>query len=223
MLNAELGNELDETVAPGSVAIDNQLLNNQQAFLAAQHAYLLRKARVEVALTVGTQYYSVPTGVDMDRIDKPSYVRIGNTFRYEVWFGINQTEYNAFDSARGITGQPVRRWDLIDVSGTRKIEVWPIPSAAQTLMLSGPLVVTTMSTNSDVCVLDDMLIVLFTAAEKLARMGSADAQTKLAKAQAHLYALKGATPSRYDTFTISGAGRSYDERNRRPVVAVAGS
>lgn len=220
MLNAEVGNELDEAIAPGGVGIDNQTLNNQQSFLASQHVFLLRKARVEVDLTIGTQFYPLPGGIDIDRVDKPGFVRIGNTFRYEVWFGIGQPEYNAFDSARGITGSPVRRWDLVDVAGVRKLEVWPVPNAEQTLMLSGTLPVTPMVADTDTCVIDDLLIVLFTAAERLMRNSSPDAQAKLAKANSLLASLRGSAPSRYDSFNISGAGRRYNEETKRPVVGV---
>jgi hypothetical protein len=221
MLNAEMGNVLDETVAPGSVDIDNQILNDQQAFLVNQHAFLLQKARAEVALTLGTQYYNFPsTQLDIDRVERPAYVRIGNQFRYRVEFGIGQQEYNAFDSGRGIMGTPVRRWDLVIVNSARKIEVWPIPSADQTLMLAGTLPLTAMVSDSDTCVIDDMLLVLFSAAEKLTRQGQPDAPAKLAKATAYLNSLKASAPSRFDTFNMSGAGRHFEEDYKRPVVGV---
>lgn len=220
MLNAECGNVLDETIAPGGVDIDNQILNDEQTFLVNQHSLLLQKARAEIALVQGTQYYTFPTTLDIDRVEKPAYVRIGNQFRYRVDFGIGQQEYNAFDSGRGIQGTPVRRWDIVIVNGVRKVEVWPIPSSPQTLMLAGTLPLVAMVADTDTCVIDDMLIVLFAAAEKLTRNGQPDAQAKIAKATAYLNSLKASTPSKFDSFNLSGAGRHFEEDYKRPVVGV---
>lgn len=220
MLNAECGSEPSETVAPGSVTIDTQLLNNNQQFLASQHAYLLRKARAEIALVAGTQYYALPATIDMDRPDYPAYVKIENSTRYRLEFGIGQREYNAYDSVSGVTGSPVRRWDIVDVNGVRKIEVWPIPSVNQTLLLSGQLAVSTMSADGDLCVIDALLLVVFTAAEKLTRLGAADAEAKVAKFNALLKSLKGGAPSEFEVIDMSGAGRTYSEESRRPVVGI---
>ena len=223
MLNAECGEEMDETISPARVIINNQLLNNQQAFLANLHTYLRGKAVVSLAAVVGTQYYNLPTGIDFDRLEEPVYTNI-TSWRYRMEYGIGQEEYNVFRSELGVKASPVMRWQLVNVSGTLQIELWPIPSVAQSIVFTGILPITAMTTDASLCVIDDMALVLFTAAEILARKQSADAQAKGAKAKAYLDSLKASFPSKYDRFNISGAPTDYagfrPPNSRRPVVAV---
>lgn len=226
MLHAEAGEEMDETISPAMISKENQLLNNMQAFLVNQHAYLLGKARVELAAVVGTQYYDLPSGVDFDRLESPEFINVAN-FRYRLGFGIGQEEYNIFRSDLGVRASPVMRWDLVNVTSgaTTKlqIELWPIPSVAQTLMIAGTLPLTQMTADADKCVIDDLVLILFTAAQLVAKHQGGDAQAVLAKAQAALQSIRASKPSKYDVFNISGgmprfAGFPYN--HRRPVVAV---
>lgn len=223
MLNAECGEEMDETISPARVTLNNQLLNNQQAFLVNQHAYLLGKVRAELTAVVGQQYYDLPTGIDFDRLEKPEFTNVSN-FRYRIGFGIGQEEYNIFRSDLGVRATPVMKWDLVNYQGALKIELWPIPSVAQTIMLAGVLPLEQMVEDTDTCVIDDLVLVLFTAAELLARLGSQDAAAKAAKAKAALDSLKASYPSRFETFNLAGKREVhngfYTGNNRRPVVAV---
>jgi hypothetical protein len=222
MLNAEAGEEMDEAISPARVSVNNQLLNNMQSFLVTQHAYLLGKTRVEVAAVVGQQYYTLPAGIDFDRVEEPEFINVKN-FRYRLGFGIGQEEYNIFRSDLGVRASPVMRWDLVNNSGVLQIELWPIPSVAQTLMLAGTLPLTLMSANEDTCVVDDLVLILFTAAQLVAKHQGGDASAILAKAQAALQSIRASKPSKYDVFNIGGgmprfSGFPYNPR--RPVVAV---
>lgn len=223
MLNSECGEEIDESISPARTSINNQLLNNQQAFLVNQHSYLRGKTVVQLAATVGTQYYDLPAGIDFDRLEEPVYTNVVN-FRYRVNYGITQDDYNIYRSDQAVTGSPVFRWQIINIGGVLKIELWPIPSAAQTIIFTGLLAVVPMVNDTDPCIIDDMALVLFSAAEQLARKGLPDAQAKGAKAQAYLASLKAAFPTRYDTFNIAGIEPRISGFNRnvfgRPVVAV---
>ena len=229
MLNAEIDEELDESVAPGDIANKNQKLNNQQAFLANQHTYLLGKTRVSLQLNPGQQYYTVPTGIDFDHLDKPQYTTVstgpsGNGIVYEVGFGIDQPEYAVFSTSSGMTFSPCLKWDLVNVGGVLKIEAWPIPNTAQTLEFSGLLKVVPMVADTDPCVIDDMALVLFTAAEMLAKSQAGDAQAKLSKAQAYLASLRSGKPSKFETFNMMGKQYPYVDNNKnRPVIATSTS
>lgn len=224
MLNAEIEDELDETISNSGVAWKNQILNNQQFFLANQHTYLLGKTRVSLPLSPGTQYYDVPGGIDMAHLDKPQYV-VSSNWRFEVSFGILTIDYNIFNPELGATSIPILKWDLVNTGDGLQIQVWPIPSVAQTLEFSGLLLITPMASDSDTCVIDDLALVYFTAAEILAKRGAGDAQAKLAKAQAYLSSIRAGKPSRYETFNIAGDdwGRRVNTDYKRPVVAVGGS
>lgn len=222
MLNAEIGEEMDETISSSNVTRNNRLLSDQQLFLANQHSYLRGKVRKSVNLTAGTQYYTLPTGIDLDRPEIPAYVNMAN-FRYRLGFGIGQEEYNLFRSDQGVKSAPAMRWDLVNNSGVLQIEIWPIPSVAMTLELSSVLPITAMTLDADTCVIDDLALVLFTAAELLARHQSADAPAKAAKAQAYLASLRASMPMKFEMFDISGRqpyNRGfYYGNNRRPVIA----
>ena len=304
--------EMDETVSLASAAINNQRLNNQQAFLDGQHSYLRGKTTVSFPLTVGQQFYPVVSPVngtalnkliDLDRARTLFYINYSN-FRYQMRYGISQPEYNIYNSAFGVAGVPCMKWDLknnqtavtdpaanypgsgaaqltytgLQVGGTYSwvpgvqelsltyngntytqqdvftvvagvttatvtgaangaaytgqlnaiglmLEVWPIPSVPQTLELEGLLPLTIMENDADTCVIDDLLLVLFTAAEYLSRAGAGDAQAKITKAKAHLDTLKASYPSRYETFNMSGGHLYIDgftNGKGRPVIAVSG-
>jgi hypothetical protein len=218
MLRAEIGENLDETASPANVTLHNRLLSTKQSWLANQHAYLLSKVRKEVALTAGTRLYTLPTGIDLDRLDQPAYTKLGN-FRFWMEFGIRQEHYNAFDPTLDMRCDPVIRWDIINDAGTRKLEVWPIPASNQTMIIEGMGVPSTMTANGDLCVVDDLVLVLFTAAEILTRDKQADAQAKLSLAQAALNSLKASRPSEFETFSLSGRGRTCCTKDR-PMVGV---
>jgi len=223
MLNAEVGEEMVETISPALVAVNNRLLNNQQIFLDNQNGYLRGKATDTLAATVGTRYYTPPTGVDLDRLEEPVYTNLAN-FRYRLEYGITQDDYNIYRSDQNVTGSPCFRWQLVNISSALKVELWPIPSTAQTLTFTGVLPLVEMTSDSSTCVIDDMALVLFTAAEILARKGAGDAGAKAAKAKAYLDKLKASFPSRYDNFNLMGAEQNYNGFNRnvfqRPTVGV---
>jgi hypothetical protein len=223
MLKAEIGVEIDDTISSGDNTRYNRIINNQQLWLGSQHVFLVGKCRVEVALAAGTRYYSIPEStIDIDRMEKQQWVKLANGIRYPVKFGIGQQQYSAYNSET-TEFDPVRRFDFVDQSGTRKLEVWPLPQSVQTLLLSGTLPITAMSSDSATCVIDDLLLVLFSAAEILARDKAADAQAKLAKAQALLMSLRGSQQSKFEMFKVSGGGLcGQGSGERRATVGISG-
>jgi hypothetical protein len=224
MLNGETGEEMDEAISPARVAINNQILNNQQSFLFTQHGYLRGKAVVELPVVIGTRYYDVPAGIDFNCLEEPIYTTLA-TYRYRISNGISQEDYNVFRSDLGVQSSPVMRWQLINISGALKIELWPIPNVAQTIVFTGLLPLTQMAADTDTCVIDDLALVLYTAAEYLARKGAADAGAKAAKAKVLMDALKAAFPIKHEGWNISGQRPRCDQfqytNNRRPVVAAS--
>ena len=102
-----------------------------------------------------------------------------------------------------------------------------VPDGDPTRLLTASATLAALTGDSDTCDLDDLLIVLFTAAEFLARDKKQDAGAKLAKAQARLNELRANLPARDETFILGGANpwarRNYGTTNldRRPTVAVS--
>lgn len=222
-LNAEIEDEMDETVSNSGITRKNQLLNNSQKFLANQHNYLLGKVRAVLPLTAQQRYYDLPSGIDLAHLDKPTYVNLNN-WRYQVNFGINTNDFNIFNSDQSVTAVPVMKWDLVNVGSALQIEVWPIPSSVMSLEFSGVMLVTDMVNDADTCVIDDMAIVYFTSAGILAKRGTGDAQSALAKFNAYIASIRSGKSSRYETFNIGGGEWCYGNGSdyKRPVVAVGG-
>lgn len=230
MFNAETGGALDETVNPGNSAALNLMLANQQSWLAGKFDWPFLKARATVALAQGDRYVSFPTSsLSFERLPGEQTVKLSSV-RYPVEFGIKERDLAQWDSDDSTQqADPVRKWDLVDQAGTLKIEVWPRPASAQTLILTGFRPLAALTSDAHTCDLDDLLIVLFTAAEFLARDKKQDASAKLAKATARLNELRGNLPAR-DEVIILGGGNPWERRrygttnlDRRPTVAVSPS
>ena len=219
MLKAEIGDEMSETVTTANDARYNRLLSNQQIWLVSKDAWLLPgKVRKDVALTAGTRLYALPTGIDLQQLAQPAHVKLDD-LRFWLEFGITQEQYNTLDPAQDMRSDPIFRWDIVDDSGTRKIEVWPLPASDQTLIFEGRPELGALSSDSHTCVVDDLLLVLFTAAEILARQKQGDAQAKLAKANDRLNWLKGNRPSEFEKFSLRGAGAT--RCTERPVMGTS--
>ena len=107
-------------------------------------------------------------------------------------------QFNTHDSDQNIKSWPIENYDsYYSSTSVQQIEVWPIPSQAGssttgegTLRLEGIRKLSPLIALSDTADLDDQLIVLHAAGELLQRQKSADAQLKLAQAQAHYARLK---------------------------------
>lgn len=216
MLMAETGDEMSETIAAANVTRYNRLLSNMQSWLVGKDAWLMPgKVRKEVALTAGTRLYSMPTGIDLQSLAYPAHVKF-DRLRFYLDFGISQQDYNIFDPTdTDHRLDPVLRWDVVDDAGTKKLEVWPIPASDQTVIFEGKPVLGALASDSDTCVVDDLLLVLFTAAKILGKNG----QACLSQAQDRLNWLKGNRPSEFEVFSLSGRGTCRC-REDRPMVGV---
>lgn len=218
------GIELDETVSSSEDARINQLLAIEQQLLLAQGGFTLGRATTTVALTANTRYYTLPeANLDIDRLDTEVFVKVGatNPVRHTVQKGIGQEQYVTWDSEAGIAVDWVQRWDIVDVSGTPKIEVWPIPETGnQTLVFSGLKVLPAFAADTDRAALDDLLIALWAAAKYLARRESKDAGAILSQAQVLLNSLKGSRVSQFERFNMKGTPNR-DPNKTRPIVGVS--
>jgi hypothetical protein len=103
---------------------------------------------------------------------------------FELGYGIGPTQFAFYNSEQGATGWPPQRWQ--HASETDQYEVWPVPNATASsyaiLQFWGHRAIEPMVADSDVATLPDNLIVLFCAAELLARDNAKDAQLKLQQA-----------------------------------------
>lgn len=138
--------------------------------------------RVErlVGLQAGQRFYAVPSDLTMDRIDKIE------AFCDGLWVtlspGIGGEHYSVTNSDLGEREWPPRRWRLTEDGG---IEIWPVPDRNADLTtndgqikFSGVRNLNPLVDPKDTADLDDRLIVLFCAAERLAASGAKDAKLK---------------------------------------------
>jgi hypothetical protein len=191
MLRDEIGQA--NSVAVGSDATPGlqQKLRRVQDTLYIEHDWpFLRQHFNRIALQAGQRFYDVPNELNTERIEEVA-----------VWFnalplpiekGIGWEEYAKYESEADSRAEPALRWDIRWTGSKEQIEIWPIPSTNdQELQIRGIRKLRPLIANSDVCDIDDQLIVMFAAAELLARAKSPDAQAMLSLAQRRLGKLQG--------------------------------
>jgi hypothetical protein len=166
----------------------------------------------DIPLVVGTRYYSYPSDLVFENIDKAWLV--WNTLYGELTYGIGPNEFALFNSNTGFMSFPVQRWMHNADSGL--FELWPIPSEAPPatsatqaalIRFRGTKTIPQMAADSDLCVFPPTAVVLYAAAELLARQEDAGAGLKLQKAQEFLRRLK-VRQNKSGPFVIGGGRRS---------------
>lgn len=106
---------------------------------------------------------------------------------------------------------PVTKWQLIDVGNGTQIELWPVPaSPSGTFRLFGKRALKPLVADTDVCDLDDILILLACKMEKLA--GKKDGQLAQQAFTARLNIMK----TRFNKSGSFRMGGGYDDRIKRP-------
>jgi len=219
-LRSEVGQSTNPAVSRSTRDRFVTLLNRVQRRLYADFEWPFLNIYRDIAMQAGSRYYDFPEDIDMDR-----------AVRFEVKWGglwqrvgnkITNQNLNEYDSDANDRSDPVWRWDyyLEDGSSEPQIEVWPIPAnnaVASTLegyvRVHGIQKLTNMVEDDDTCLIDGDLLVLYAAAEILARMKSSDATAKLENANSLYVKLKGrSTPSEPfkvggDTYDLKSGGR----------------
>jgi hypothetical protein len=161
-------------VATGANAAYDILLANKQQWLAAQFPWPVLRITRDVDFAATTRY----VGPLPEALDQSSQSM--SMLRLLYWYppdgyGIETYLLNYEDSDNDFVADPIRRWQIIYVINQPVIEVWPIPESAQTLRYTGQKLLGALVADDDKAELDDLLIVLFAAAEILARRNRRDA------------------------------------------------
>jgi len=138
--------------------------------------------RVErnVPIQAGQRYYDFPADLALDRVEKLEYFADGAWCRLQP--GIEGAHYSMRNSELDEREWPPRRWRL---SENEDFEVWPISDRAfdpatqdGQLKFTGIRNLKKLVDDADRADLDDRIIVLFAAAERLAAVGAKDAKLK---------------------------------------------
>ncbi len=217
-LKAELGYNLTASVATADDQQLYRLIDNEQKRLAADFDWAFLNKYSDVAATVAAQNLTLPTDIVFER---PTIVeRRFNNLWQDISHGITGEDYNVVDSSVGRTMDPIQKWQMNSSGGT--FEVWPIPATAQTVRFNGQRPITSLLTSSaydptKTLDLDDLLVVLYVAANRLMRMKQQDAQLMLTRAENRLQMLRVSSPQLIQRELILGGDQSDYERRRRNV------
>lgn len=223
MLKGELSSDSDSDISPGGDEILDAQLATQQKWLALRYDFSDLNLRPEFNVVPGTRYYNFPSGIETARkIRIESY---WSNLWYDVTPGILLMNYNTLNPELNMRLDPVIRWQKYraDANSPVQIEVWPLPASATRLRLNGQMILPALVEDTDICVLDDLLIVQWTAAKLLAKMKSSDAGAMLQQAQVTLKQLLGADNSPSQVFSMGGSPRGaqrHRDRSTIPTVAV---
>ena len=195
------------------------LLRRVQRELYVMHDWPLLEVKRDLAFSQGQRYLTLPAGLDFDFVNK-MHCRYGSEWK-ELAYGITPDDLNFYNSDDNFQGFPILKWQSYQDGGDTQFEVWPIPSQSGTLRITARRDLKPLVNNTDVSTLDGTLIVLYAAAEWLARQKSEDGQLKLQKAQAYftkLRARQGA--NKRGAFLIGSGGGDAQSGARGPRVGL---
>ena len=244
MVKAEIGAFANTNVQQDAEI--NQLLANEQLWLAAEYPWPFLEQRFDVSVAVAQQYASLPTQVSPGTPATESLALVMevmpvvevyyNSVYNPVLYGIGIQEYNMLNVQKGQYSDPIQRWrmatNVSETSQPNMFEVWPVPVTPQVVRFTGQRVLNELFQGTDAvdyiantanyrasgqtarvyldaltADLDDMLLVLFVAAKRLARNKAADANIKLQQAQQRYQMLKQNYPVRFVHRALDGSDR----------------
>ena len=220
-LRSEVGHSLQPSLGKSTRDVLINTLQRTQRRLWDDYSWPFLRVRRDITVNTGQRYYDLPADMVFERIEVVEY-KNGHTWD-KLGYGIGRHEYNQHDSDRNITSHPIEKYAAYE---NNQIEFWPIPNkntnAADgdgAIRIHGIKNLSAFVAEADLADLDDQLIVLYAAGEVLARQKQADAQNKLAQAQAHYARLK-ARLSKTDSFVIGGGmpESGYGGKGSRPII-----
>ena len=238
MLRAELRRSTNVNVGVDDLPELKQAINRQYAIQWARRDWpFLCVYFPAVQANAGQQYYDFPIFTGSDGI--PRQLTYDRVKRVAVYFsgvpqridrGISFEDYVLFDPSTGAYSDPIMKWDVrAGVAGQEQFEIWPVPSSnSQTVNFFGYVTNPVMINDSDLCWLDDQLIVLYAAAAMLSldesepRMGLPPAATlKLQEAEGYYHSLVSNSQAERRVIAI-GQGHPYPKVDTNSLVRVRG-
>jgi len=199
ILKAHLGVVISEGYDTADDALYNQLLSSKQTQMATEWNWEFLKDKWDAQVGAGARYVAQPTktitGIN-DRFNTDNEV-LAFTKYSEIWqpvdYGIDEDDYNILDPELNQQQDPILKWQYV---GNNQIEIWPIPASAARIRFEGFRIPSPLVSDDDLVDLDDELLCLYVAAERLAKAESQDAQTKFAAAEKRLMKLRGAVTTK---------------------------
>lgn len=209
MVKAEIGASLTVSNIADDTCL-NQLIENKQNWFVGEYDWpFLRDVPVNVTCASGTRYFTLPADIIYER---PVRVVVQYTSSYlDLAKGIGAGEYNIHDPTEFM--DPIQRWRITDDG---QFEVWPVPNTTQVVTFFGQrnpatLLAAGVFDDTKVVELDDLLIALSVAAERLADLKKPSAGAKQALADRRLRSLRSAAPQRDSRMVLGWYDPTSDE------------
>lgn len=221
-LRDELRRANSSAASPDDVPSLRRTINHVYHSLYLQNDWPFRNRLFDkIPLNAGQRYYDFPTGLDPDRVIT-THIWWSNIAE-KIERGITLEDYSAYNPDTNQRSDPAMKWDVRFTGTKEQIEVWPVPAgSAQTLQFYGTQAITRLVNDTDTCLLDGDLIVLYAAAE-LTPADAPDKQAKLQLAQEMLRTLRVRANSAGDQEYRLGLGTDNGRKvNPRAVVRIGG-
>ena len=205
MLRDELRRSTDPAVSSSDADGLKRVLNRNYEFLYTDYDWpILRTVFSSDPMLPGEYLYDLHE-IDPERIEKVAVW--SNDAARTATRGIGFEQYSLHDTETGERSSPVTHWDLRAVNNEVQYEVWPTPDdTPQWVQIIGWKKFKRLVNDIDQCLLDDNLVVAFSAAELLTAQGSADAEAKTRSAQALYVRLRSRLKAGSKTYTLTDGG-----------------
>lgn len=195
MLRNECGISSASSVGNDNLSYLQQLIDRHYEFLADDYDWPFLRVDNDDAtktLQAGDRYYDFPVAMDLES------TLSADTFYGNIWtpldYGIGPEEYTAMNSEANQRADPQLKWRIKDGD---QFEVWPMPATNGSLVrFKGRRRRTVLVGDTSRCDVDDMLVVLYAAAEILSKQNQRDAAVKLDAAKQRLIQCRGASADR---------------------------
>lgn len=219
-LRAETGRTQNVAVGVDEVENLKVILQRNQELLYEEYEWPHLRVQREIVINAGQRYYDFPADLNFDRIQDVK-LKYGNTYT-DVERGITFDDYSAFDSnaTPPVRSFPTLKWDVRDTGVKEQLEVWPVSSQSASLHFFGTKKLSPLIQEEDRADLDDRLIVLFSAAEILARQKSNDAKNKLSQAERRLMQLRKNSQSDSSMIQVGLGNRNRSTHAGKTVIVV---
>lgn len=216
-LRAETGRTQNVAVGVDEKENLKRMLQRVQETLYDDNAWEHLNINRKITLAQGQRYYDLPSDLNFDKISNVKLKYGGNFVDFPR--GIEFNDYSTYDSMSDEQSSPARKWDIRYTGSGEQLEVWPIPSSnGDEIHIFGTLALPALVQESDRAVLDDIMIVLYAAAEILSRQKSPDAQAKLELGNKRKLKLLGNASTGKPPVQIGLGGKTRDISNRTTVI-----
>jgi len=216
-LRLEIGQSANSATGQSETPGLKNLLARTQEILYDEYDWPhLSSQWFDVTLAAGQRYYDFPTQFNYERAHRAFYEWGGDWIPLPG--GFDTDAYNSFDSDENSRSDPPQFWRLYSAT---QFEIWPMPATSgNRIRWRGTRKLGALVENSDTADLDDRMIVLFAAAEKLADKPRGRALQTLAARR--LSQMRGRSNKTTEPFRIGEGGR--DRRQAKEIVVrVAGT